>query len=257
MSKVFLSLFYILLLSIYSIQPVFAESTFKVLKVIDGDTIQVDVRGNKETVRLLGIDSPETVDPRKAVQCFGKAASDKMKSFVSGKSVILVDEKVTQGNRDKYNRLLRYVYLPDKVKTFVNGEMVKQGYAFSYRQYPTKFLNKFNTWEAYARDNNLGLWGSCPLYVSPTKKPTVNTNTAPAYNAPSKIYQESIVKESSSKSKTNSNLSINSSGKYTCSGKTVCGQMNSCAEAYFYLKSCGVKRLDGDKDGVPCESICN
>src|SRR3989344_1426445 len=148
-------------------------STFKVLKIVDGDTIQVDVRGNKETVRLLGIDTPETVDPRKSVQCFGKSASDKMKALVGGKSVILVDEG-THGNRDKYKRLLRYVYLPDSVKTFVNGEMVKQGYAFSYRQYPTKNLDRFNIWEKYAREHSLGLWGSCPI-----NQPTKNTQIQP------------------------------------------------------------------------------
>lgn len=141
---------------------VHAQSVFKVLKVVDGDTIQVDVRGNKEMVRLLGIDTPESVDPRKPVQCFAKEATGKMKSLVNGKSVILIDDS-TQGNRDKYSRLLRYVYLPDSVRTFVNGEMIKQGYAYSYRQYPTKMLAKFNNFEKYARERNLGLWGSCSL----------------------------------------------------------------------------------------------
>lgn len=161
-----LSLFFvipILTLSLFGLPAIAASQPplFKAIRVVDGDTIVVDVRGNKETVRLLGIDTPETVDPRKPVQCFGKVASDKMKSLVEGKSVILVDDK-TQGNRDKYKRLLRYVYLPDSVRTFVNGEMVKQGYAFSYRQYPTKMLEKFNLFEKYAREHNLGLWGSCP-----------------------------------------------------------------------------------------------
>lgn len=122
MKKILFLLLSIALLAVnlLSAKAVFAENkpVFKVLSVVDGDTIKVDVRGKKETIRLLGIDTPETVDPRKPVQCFGKAASDKMKSFVSGKSVILVDD-ATQGNRDKYNRLLRYVYLPDEKRTFV------------------------------------------------------------------------------------------------------------------------------------------
>ncbi len=109
-----LSLFLALFFPSLFVNQTYADQSpsFKVLKVIDGDTIVVNVRGNKETVRLLGIDTPEAVDPRKPVQCFGKAASEKMKSFVEGKSVILVDDS-TQGNRDKYKRLLRYVYLPD------------------------------------------------------------------------------------------------------------------------------------------------
>jgi micrococcal nuclease len=133
---------------------------FQVLRVVDGDTILVDVRGNKEKVRLLGIDTPESVNPKEEVQCFSREATGKMKSFVANKSVILVDDR-TQGNRDKYRRLLRYVYLPDAKRTFVNGEMVKQGYAFSYRQYPTLQLEKFNRFEEYARKNGLGLWSLC------------------------------------------------------------------------------------------------
>lgn len=221
------ALFIISILFLFVVTPVHAQDTFKVLKVVDGDTIQVDVRGKKEVVRLLGIDTPESVDPRKPVQCFAKEATNKMKSFVIGKSVILIDDR-TQGNRDKYSRLLRYVYLPDSVHTFINGEMVKQGYAFSYRQYPTKMLNKFNNFEKYAREHNLGLWSSCPLNTSPTKPVTapIQTNTG-------------------------------STTGFTCSGKTTCGQMVSCAEARFYLTNCGVSRLDGDKDGTPCETICN
>lgn len=248
MMKRFLFLFSFLFL--FFVPSVHAQTTFKVLKVIDGDTLQVDVRGKTETIRLLGIDTPETVDPRKPVQCFGKAASDKMKSFVSGKSVILVDDS-TQGNRDKYNRLLRYVYLPDSVRTFVNGEMVKQGYAFSYKEYPTKMLNKFNTLETYARENNLGLWGSCSLTPTPTKPATKTTVIKRI--TPTSTYVAPAQKQTT----TNVNPPADSTGGFTCSGKTTCGQMTSCAEARFYLTSCGLTRLDGDKDGTPCESICN
>ena len=206
---------------LFGVPSVYAQDIFKVVKVVDGDTISVDIKGKKEVVRLLGIDTPESVDPRKPIQCFAREATNKMKSFVDGKLVILVSDS-TQGNRDKYNRLLRYVYLPNNVKTFVNGEMVKQGYAYSYRQYPTKMLDKFNSFEKYARENNLGLWGSCSSNRTPTK--TVIKNTTEVF---------------------------------ICSGKTACGQMVSCAEAQFYLNSCGLSRLDGDKDGTPCETICN
>ncbi len=133
------------------------KKMFKVVKVIDGDTIEISIRGKTENVRLLAIDTPETVDPRKPVQCFGREASNKMKSFVDGKYIKLIDDR-TQGNRDKYRRLLRYVY---DGKIFINREMVAQGYAFSYKQYPTKYLNEFNKLEQQAREKNLGLWGKC------------------------------------------------------------------------------------------------
>ena len=216
---------------VFNAQSFAGAITFKVLKVVDGDTIQVDVRGSKETVRLLGIDTPETVDHRKSVQCFGRAGSDRMKAFVEGKSVILVDDS-TQGNRDKYKRLLRYVYLPDSVKTFVNGEMVKQGYAFSYRQYPTKFLERFNAWEKYARENNLGLWGSCPLN-HPTAKPTVKQNTK--------------------------TIPVQSNSTYT-GGDKDCGDFATHAQAQTFFISRGgpgsdPHRLDKDHDGIACETL--
>jgi endonuclease YncB( thermonuclease family) len=106
------------------------KKMFKVVSVIDGDTIDINLRGKIERVRLLAIDTPETKDPRKPVQCFGVEATKKLQSFVSGKYVKLIDDR-SQGNRDKYQRLLRYVYLDNPQKTFVNGEMVKQGYAYS------------------------------------------------------------------------------------------------------------------------------
>lgn len=131
---------------------------FRVLSVVDGDTIKVNVRGKTESVRLLAIDTPETVDPRKTVQCFGNEATSRMKSLVSGKYVKLVDD-ISQGNRDKYSRLLRYAYLEDG--TFINRLMVAEGYATSYKQYPTKFLDEFNKLEKAARENELGLWKAC------------------------------------------------------------------------------------------------
>jgi micrococcal nuclease len=114
-------------------------------------------------VRLLAIDTPETKDPRKPVQCFGKEATKQLQSLISGKFVTLVDDR-SQGNRDKYKRLLRYVY---DGKLFVNAEMVKQGYAFSYKEYPGRGcgekqpLEQFNTIEKRAREANLGLWDAC------------------------------------------------------------------------------------------------
>jgi len=238
MKKILLSFFLALILAFFVVSPIHAQNqqTFKVLKVVDGDTIVVDVRGKKETVRLLGIDTPETVDPRKPVQCFGKAASDKMKSFVTGKSVILVDDS-TQGNRDKYKRLLRYVYLSDSKRTFINGEMVKQGYAFSYRQYPTKLLNKFNTFEKYAQEHNVGLWSSCALNVKPTGMQKINNITLPT-SAPAQ-----------------------SSPVYSGGGDKDCADFTTHAQAQAYFTSKGgsasnnVDRLDNDHDGIACEAL--
>src|ERR687896_1511063 len=148
------------------------QKMFLVTEVIDGDTIRVNVRGKSESVRMLAIDTPETKDPRKPVQCFGNEATKKMQAFVSGKYVKLVDDK-SQGNRDKYQRLLRYVY---DGKTFINREMVAQGFAFSYKQYPTKYLNEFNKLERQTREQGIGLWSACPINTTNTTK---KVTTAP------------------------------------------------------------------------------
>jgi len=127
----------------------------KVLRVIDGDTIEIEDLGK---VRLIGIDTPETVDPRKPVQCFGKEASGKAKEMLLGKKVHLESDP-TQGDKDKYNRALRYVFLEDG--TNFNKWMIENGYAHEYTyNIPYKYQREFKDAEKSARDNNRGLWAS-------------------------------------------------------------------------------------------------
>src|SRR6185295_9348710 len=110
-------------------QPeVVSDSTYPVSRVVDGDTIVVNIHGTDETIRLIGVNTPETVDPRKPVQCFGKEASNFVKNMLAGKSVRLESDS-TQANRDKYGRLLRYAYLGD---VLVNEEIISSGYGFEY-----------------------------------------------------------------------------------------------------------------------------
>ena len=139
------------------------KETAKVLRVIDGDTIEVSLNNKKETIRLIGIDAPETVDPRETVQCFGKEASDKAKEVLTDKAITLEWDS-TQGDRDKYQRLLRYV--------FVGGEnfnklMIREGYAreYTYQNNPYRYIGEFKTEERKAREDNLGLWNenSCKI----------------------------------------------------------------------------------------------
>src|SRR5437867_2369962 len=133
------------------------EETATVTRVIDGDTIEVSVAGVVEKVRLIGVDTPETVDPRKPVEFFGKEASGFIRNLVAGKKVVLRDELGGQ-DRDKYHRLLRYVYLEDG--TFVNAEIIKQGYGHAYVVFPFSHMEEFRTYERQAREKGLGLWGS-------------------------------------------------------------------------------------------------
>ena len=118
--------------------------------VIDGDTILLD--GN-EIVRLIGIDTPETKDPKIPVQYYGKEAYEFTKRLVEGKKVRLAYDL---NKKDKYGRTLAYVYLKDG--TFLNAEIIKQGYGFAYRHFLFKYFDEFKQYEIEARENEIGLW---------------------------------------------------------------------------------------------------
>ena len=125
----------------------------KVKRVIDGDTMEIE---GGEKVRYIGIDTPETVDPRKPVQCFGIEASKKNKELVEGKMVRL-EKDIT--DRDKYNRLLRYIWVDD---VLINLELVKQGFAYSYSYPPDiKYQEQIVKAQDEAREAKRGLWSSC------------------------------------------------------------------------------------------------
>ncbi len=122
------------------------QKLFDVISVVDGDTIKVSELG---TLRLIGMDTPETKDPRKPVQCFGVEASNRAKELLNGKKVYL---EFDPANRiDKYGRTLAYIYREDGY--FYNKEMVKDGYANSYTKYPHPKMDEFNQVAKEAREN--------------------------------------------------------------------------------------------------------
>lgn len=127
-----------------------------VSRVVDGDTLVVSRGGKDEKVRLIGVDTPESVDPRKPVQCFGAEASRYAKSLLEGRSVRL-EADASQGERDRYGRLLAYVFLEDG--TNVNLELVRQGYAHEYTyRLPYRYQAEFKAAEREAREAARGLW---------------------------------------------------------------------------------------------------
>lgn len=124
-----------------------------VQRVIDGDTIELT---SGERVRYIGIDTPETVDPRKTVQCFGREAKEENVRLVDGKTIRL--EKDTS-EIDRYGRLLRYVYVGD---VMVNDALVRNGFAYSSSFPPDiKYQDRFLLAQQEARENNRGLWSGC------------------------------------------------------------------------------------------------
>ena len=131
----------------------------KVLRVIDGDTIELE---SGQKVRYIGIDTPETVDPRRDPQCFGQEASLQNKKLVEGKDIYL-EKDISQ--TDKYGRLLRYIYLEEN-EISINEQLIKEGYAVASSYPPDiKYQEKLKTAEQEARDNQKGLWreGVCSI----------------------------------------------------------------------------------------------
>ena len=136
----------ILLILLFTSSLLFSQdTTYKVKRVIDGDTIELE---NGEKVRLIGIDTPE------AGQHYGKEASNFTRKLVEGKQVRIIFDVQ---KKDRYNRLLAYVFLEDS--TFLNAELLKQGYA-KIATYPpnVKYVEEFRQLDQEARENVRGLW---------------------------------------------------------------------------------------------------
>lgn len=128
----------------------------KVSKVIDGDTIVVDIDGRQIHVRLIGINSPELTDKRTQVNCLAQKAKEEAQKLLAGQSVYL-EKDPTQGNYDKYNRLLAYVFLSKD--TNFNKLMIENGYAYEYTyRLPYKYQKEFKTAQSEARSAQRGLW---------------------------------------------------------------------------------------------------
>lgn len=149
--------------------------TYRVVQFLDGDTIIVDMNGTSETVRFIGIDTPETHKPNTPVQCYGPAASAYTKGRIGTSRVHLVADTLTT-NRDRYERLLRYVYLPDG--TLLNQELVAKGYAFAYA-FPFARSEEFTHSMEQAQQTRAGLWGNC----APTQDPMTGQWHSPPVEA--------------------------------------------------------------------------
>jgi micrococcal nuclease len=136
-----------------------AEQQARIERVVDGVTIIVRLdSGERERVRLIGVDTPESVKPGTPVQCFALKASAFTKHLLDGRRVRLV---LDAEPRDRYDRLLAYVYrLPDGL--FVNAELLRGGFAQTLTIPPNvRFADRFSTLARQAREASRGLWGSC------------------------------------------------------------------------------------------------
>ena len=134
---------------------------YNVKRIIDGDTILINYGNKDEKIRLIGVNTPESVDPRKKVECFGKEASLYTKNLLENKKVrIEFDE--SQGRRDKYKRLLAYVFRDDNL--FVNKAIIENGYGYEYTYiHSYKYQDNFKKMQWNASSQKKGLWadGAC------------------------------------------------------------------------------------------------
>lgn len=207
------------------------KESAQIVKVVDGDTISVLLNGKNEIIRIIGINTPETVDPRKNVECFGKEASDKAKSyFENAQNKAWLEEDPTQGDKDKYQRLLRYVFT-DNGQTDYGHRIISEGYAYEYTyNTPYKYQTSYRQAQEYAQNNKLGLW---------------------ADEACSQINQLQISNDKSTDIK---------QGSRSIEGDRDCKDFKTQKEAQEFFISQGgpgsdPHKLDQDKDGAACESL--
>lgn len=239
-------------------QTVDPNQPVDVVKVVDGDTVDVSIAGKTERLRLIGIDTPETVDPRVPVQCFGVEASNKAKELLEGKKVKLEADPV-QGERDKYDRLLRYVYLPDG-QSF-NKLMISEGYAYEYTyQTPYKYQAEYKQAQKDAEANKRGLWadkvcdseGAGSKYQELKDEGRLEGGSTSAQ--PSQSTNPVVVPVVPPKSSPAPNPATHQDKD--------CKDFATHAEAQAYFDANGgsktnnFDRLDGnDRDGIVCESL--
>ncbi|KXK25991.1 MAG: Thermonuclease precursor [candidate division WS6 bacterium OLB20] len=205
--------------------PARDSSSHAVLEVIDGDTVRIEYEDKPVTVRLIGIDTPETKHPQKGVECFGPQAAAFLTTLLSDQNVTIeLDE--SQGIYDRYSRLLAYLWLGD---TMINELMVSEGYAFEYTyNLPYRYQGRFMDAQRSAREQKRGLWGAACV----TRIPSATAVPSCAYD---------------------------------CNGPDLdCGDFGGQKDAQEFFNCCGFSaandpmRLDNAKgtgNGLACESL--
>lgn len=168
------------LFTLYPCLPQNTEhSTARVVEVVDGDTIKVDINGQIYPLRYIGIDCPESKDPNKPVEQFSQEATNKNIELVMGKDVLLIKDV---SDVDRFDRLLRYVLVGDQ---FINYELVKQGYAYASTYPPDVACSVyFADTQNYASTNLLGLWlqpTEAPTSIAPVATQQQTGNCDPSY----------------------------------------------------------------------------
>jgi endonuclease YncB( thermonuclease family) len=218
-----------ILLSLAWLQAAASSITGRVVGVHDGDTITVLDAGKKQyKIRFAQIDAPESR------QDFGQASKQSLSDLVYGKQVTVEVETT-----DKYGRTVGKVIVDGKD---ANLEQVRRGMAWVYRQYAHD--QAYFSAEESAKAARLGLWSRTDAVPPWEFRHGGKSAGAGSAGGSARV----------SASPAALPTATNSGG--SCGGKSTCGQMASCEEARHYLNDCGLRKLDRDGDGTPCESLC-
>jgi endonuclease YncB( thermonuclease family) len=227
-----------------------SADTFKghVVGVTDGDTITV-LRDDRTQVkvRLDQIDTPEIGQP------FGQAAKKAVSRLVFGKDV-----DIDTNGLDKYGRTIGTVTLDGEI---ANYTMVKTGYAWAYRKYLRN--QDLLVWEENARNQRLGLWAD-PHPMPPWEWRKKGSAASPmpesfSLGGDSQFHEEAEESPSPlvmTPTGVNPTVKPEQQASPKCGKKRFCKEMSDCTEAHYYLTECGLTKLDGDGDGIPCENVC-
>jgi endonuclease YncB( thermonuclease family) len=197
-----------------------AEFTAKVVVVLDGDTVMVQRKGGLVKIRLAEIDAPEKA------QIFGETSKNSLSDMVLGKQV-----KVSSQAMDKYGRMVANLGLDG---LDVNAEQIRRGMAWEYSHFHGN--KELVALQEEAKQVPRGLWA-----LSDPMPPWEWRKLHPNMDDKSHVAAAPVADN------------VSSSG---CGSKKRCSEMTSCEEATYYLTQCGIKTLDGNGDGVPCDKLC-
>ena len=196
----------------------------KVIAVLDGDTLLVLRSGNPVKVRLAEVDAPEKTQP------YGTASQKSLAEMVMGKQI-----KVASRAADDYGRLVATVHANG---LNVNHEQVRRGMAWEYSRFHSN--RELMALQREAQQARRGLWAGDGA-VEPSQWRKLHPGTAQPHGAVSPASAPAAAAAPGT----------------TCGSKKYCSEMSSCEEARHYLTHCGIKTLDGNSDGVPCEKLCS
>lgn len=209
----------------------------RVIGISDGDTITIlDQSQRQIKIRLSDIDTPESGQP------YGTRAKKALSRMVFSKNVT-----IDAAGKDRYGRVIGRVYVDGND---VNAEMVRIGAAWVYRKYSND--NRLLVLEKKAREAGVGIWRlpeaqKIPPWEWRQAKRGIPVKSSVAQQAsrnPNQHQQKEVDHREAP------------AGEFKCGKKRYCKEMSTCAEAMFYLQECGMKTLDRDGDGIPCESLC-